>query len=198
MSRIFGTSENAPRLIALALILVIGALLFRYFYWPERTAPVVQEEKTLSYTVTATVNVRSLPSRYNSRILGTLEKGRDDQHRTGLGWSAAGLAQNHRWPLCRRLCVAGIHQAGIGGRRSGSRDQRRPAQGCHRLARSGRRWRPQRRLADFPSCLPRRRVRRMRIGRASRLLDATRAPAKMRTRENRTCRTRLEKPKALE
>ena len=33
------------------------------------------EEDKLSYTVAATVNVRSLPSRYNSRILGTLEKG---------------------------------------------------------------------------------------------------------------------------
>ena len=73
--RIFGSSDNAPRLIALALILVMGALAFRYFYWPQRDIPIVKEEKTLTYTVTATVNVRSLPSRYNSRILGTLEKG---------------------------------------------------------------------------------------------------------------------------
>lgn len=71
--RIFG--EQAPRLIALALILIIGALLFRYFYWPQRDVPIVQEEKKLTYMVTATVNVRSLPSRYNSRILGALEKG---------------------------------------------------------------------------------------------------------------------------
>ncbi|MGH6730162.1 MAG: TIR domain-containing protein, partial [Sphingomicrobium sp.] len=73
-SRRYGSSERAPRLIGLGLVALLVAVLVGYFYWPDRSAPVV-EEKNLSYSIIATVNVRSLPSRYNSRILGTLEKG---------------------------------------------------------------------------------------------------------------------------
>ena len=75
--RRFQTSEFAPRLIALGLVAVLAAVLLAVFYWPSRTEQTVPKapEKDLNFTVTSTVNVRSLPSRYNSRILGTLEKG---------------------------------------------------------------------------------------------------------------------------
>lgn len=73
--RSFLNSDNKPRLIALGLLLLVAAVLFKVFYWPDSATAVVQEPEKFSYTITATVNVRSLPSRYNSRILGTLEKG---------------------------------------------------------------------------------------------------------------------------
>jgi hypothetical protein len=71
----FSLGDLGPRLIGAALVAVIAAVLI-YFYWPSapKQAPVVAE-KDITYTVTVPVNVRSLPSRYNSRILGTLEKG---------------------------------------------------------------------------------------------------------------------------
>lgn len=71
----FRNSDMKPRLIALALMLLVAAGLFGYFYLPNRATAVAQEPEKFSYTIIATVNVRSLPSRYNSRILGTLEKG---------------------------------------------------------------------------------------------------------------------------
>lgn len=69
-----GFRAPEPRVIALGVVGLLAAILIGFFFWPERAAPVVEEEK-LTYTVAAIVNVRSLPSRYNSRILGTLEPG---------------------------------------------------------------------------------------------------------------------------
>src|SRR6185369_6821407 len=71
----FSLGELGPRLIGAALVAVIAAVLI-YFYWPSapKQAPVVAD-KDISYQVIADVNVRSLPSRYNSRILGTIDKG---------------------------------------------------------------------------------------------------------------------------
>ena len=75
-SRGFNLGDLGPRLIGGGLVALLAAVLIYFFYWPSqpKEAPVVAE-KEISYTVTVPVNVRSLPSRYNSRILGTLEKG---------------------------------------------------------------------------------------------------------------------------
>ncbi len=64
--------QLTPRLIALGLVLlliIVGAI-----YWTGRPTPVVEEED-LSYTITSTVNVRSLPMLKGSRVLGELDPG---------------------------------------------------------------------------------------------------------------------------
>ncbi len=72
--RSFLPSEPAIRLIGLGLVLLlIGALVWTTL-WPDRAPSPPQEEK-LTYTITSSVNVRSLPMLRGSRILGELEKG---------------------------------------------------------------------------------------------------------------------------
>lgn len=73
-SRLWG-GDSGPRLIALAVI-ALAIAIGGYFLWP-RQAETVEAPKAemLQFTVIATVNVRSLPSRINSRILGTIDKG---------------------------------------------------------------------------------------------------------------------------
>lgn len=70
----FRTPELTPRLIGLGVVVLLAAVLIFVFFRPKEAPPPVEEDK-LTYTVAVTVNVRSLPSRYNSRILGTLEPG---------------------------------------------------------------------------------------------------------------------------
>ena len=66
----------APRLVALgvALLLIIGFVGFTF--WPDRPEPVAEEpEEVLTYTITSSVYVRSLPTRKGSRVLGKLDAG---------------------------------------------------------------------------------------------------------------------------
>lgn len=58
------------------VIAFLLAVLAAYLPWPSPTQPVaVAKEDKLAFTVVATVNVRSLPSPTQSRILGTIDKG---------------------------------------------------------------------------------------------------------------------------
>lgn len=66
----------APRLIVigLGLVLLLIAAIVGATYWPDRSTAIAEEED-LSYTITSTVNVRSLPMLKGSRVLGELNAG---------------------------------------------------------------------------------------------------------------------------
>ena len=66
--------DLAPRLIAVGLVLSMIVAFLGFTFWPERAAPVAPEQE-LTYTITEDVNVRSLPTRKGSRILGELNAG---------------------------------------------------------------------------------------------------------------------------
>lgn len=68
------SSELAPRLIALGLVLLLLVVFVGATFWPERT-PAIPPQDDLTYTITEDVNVRSLPTMKGSRILGELETG---------------------------------------------------------------------------------------------------------------------------
>jgi len=67
-------SPHLPRIIALGLTIALVAVL-AFFFWPDKPAPLPEEEPELSYTVTSNVYVRSLPTRKGSRVLGELKAG---------------------------------------------------------------------------------------------------------------------------
>jgi len=66
----------APRMVALAIaaLLIVGFVGFTF--WPSQPEPVAEApEEVLTYTITSSVYVRSLPTRKGSRVLGKLEAG---------------------------------------------------------------------------------------------------------------------------
>ncbi|MFP5328732.1 MAG: TIR domain-containing protein [Alphaproteobacteria bacterium] len=66
----------APRIVALgiAALLIVGFVGFTF--WPSQPEPVAEApEEVLTYTITSSVYVRSLPTRKGSRVLGKLEAG---------------------------------------------------------------------------------------------------------------------------
>ncbi|HEU5481833.1 MAG TPA: TIR domain-containing protein [Sphingomicrobium sp.] len=65
-----------PRLIGLGLVFLVVAGIVGATYWPSQPAPVAEpQEEVLTYTITSSVYVRTLPTRKGSRVLGKLEPG---------------------------------------------------------------------------------------------------------------------------
>jgi len=68
-------SDNLPKFVAMGVLALLVALA-AYFLWPSSAEPPpAPTAEKLSFVAVAPVNVRSLPSRTNSRILGTIDKG---------------------------------------------------------------------------------------------------------------------------
>jgi TolB-like protein len=74
-SRDYISPGLAPRLIALGVALALIVAFVGITFWPGGSDTVAQEQEDLTYTVIASVNVRSLPTLKGSRVLGKLEAG---------------------------------------------------------------------------------------------------------------------------
>jgi TolB-like protein len=68
--------DLVPRLIGIGFVLLLIAGIAGATFWPSRSPPVAEEqEEVLTYTITSSVYVRSLPTRKGSRVLGKLDAG---------------------------------------------------------------------------------------------------------------------------